>query len=79
MSGGEIKLTISIVFCALYYYVWIVAIPKWRGFRYRQAVIVLDDGAVTHSLTRVPVDELEVWDAKHDVAGRSVDSVQGLP
>lgn len=53
---------------------WIYLIPKVRGYRVRQEVLVLDNGATSHRLTKVPVAELDVWDASHDAAGRSLNS-----
>nr|OQO22187.1 hypothetical protein B0A51_09242 [Rachicladosporium sp. CCFEE 5018] len=59
--------------CGVYYYFWIYAIPKWRGYAIRQTRLVLDDGAVTHQLVKVPLTELEGWDDSHDVNGNKLD------
>ncbi|KAI1849708.1 hypothetical protein JX265_008047 [Neoarthrinium moseri] len=56
--------------CGVYYFVWVKVIPHWRGYRLRQELISLDDGAQTHNLVKVPVDELAEWDATHDSTGR---------
>jgi len=45
-------------------------IPKVRGYRFRQEVLQLDDGANTHRLVKVPVAELAEWDTTHDHTGR---------
>ncbi|KAG7286728.1 hypothetical protein NEMBOFW57_009040 [Staphylotrichum longicolle] len=58
--------------CAVYYYFWIRVIPHFRGYRIRQETIVLEDGAQSHSLVKVPVGEIERWDATHDAVGRSL-------
>ncbi|KAK3998132.1 amino acid permease-domain-containing protein [Cladorrhinum sp. PSN332] len=58
--------------CGVYYYFWISVIPKWRGYRIRQEVIVLEDGATSHTVIKVPVGELEHWDATHDAVGRAI-------
>lgn len=36
----------------------------------RQEVLVLDDGAQSHQLVKVPVAALSEWDATHDAVGR---------
>jgi hypothetical protein len=43
-----------------------------RGYRIRQGVITLDNGAKTHKLFKVPVSELDAWDATHDALGRTL-------
>ncbi|KAK0102081.1 hypothetical protein ONS96_006045 [Cadophora gregata f. sp. sojae] len=58
--------------CALYYWVWVHFLPKRGGYAIRQTVLVLDSGAQTHELVKVPLSELEEWDAKHDVIGKQV-------
>jgi hypothetical protein len=58
--------------CGVYYYFWISVIPKWRGYRIRQEVLVLEDGATSHRVIKVPVSELEQWDATHDAVGRAL-------
>jgi hypothetical protein len=40
----------------------------------RQTVLEFDDGAVTHSLVKVKLDELDEWDATHDASGKLIDS-----
>ena len=65
------KLRASLVCCGIYYYFWVSLIPKVRGYRIRQVVINVDDGAAqTHQLLKVPVEELAEWDATHDAVGR---------
>ncbi|PGG96465.1 hypothetical protein AJ80_09827 [Polytolypa hystricis UAMH7299] len=59
-----------ILVCVIYYYLWIHLIPKWKGYQIRQDVLVLDDGATTHRLVKVPNDQLAAWDKEHDVVGR---------
>jgi hypothetical protein len=36
----------------------------------RQTILEFDDGAVSHSLVKVKVEDLEEWDATHDPAGK---------
>ncbi|KAJ4325898.1 hypothetical protein N0V84_003284 [Fusarium piperis] len=56
--------------CYLYYVVWIYLIPKWKGYAIRTEVLEVDEnGANTHRLVKVPLAEVERWDAEHDDAG----------
>lgn len=66
-----------IVACGLYYVAWIYLIPRARGYRIRQEVLVLEGGAQSHSLVKVPVVELAGWDATHDALGRRVGEEDG--
>lgn len=56
----------------LYYWLWVWAIPRIRGYRIRQEVLSFGAGAQSHRLTKVPVGELDVWDRTHDSTGRPV-------
>jgi hypothetical protein len=38
---------------------------------------VLDDGAQTHVLVKVPLHELAEWEATHDALGRKLNSESG--
>ena len=59
------------IVCGLYYVAWMHLIPKWRGYRIRTEILEVDDnGANTHRLAKVPVAELDRWDADHDEAGQ---------
>lgn len=62
----------SLIVCGLYYVGWIYVVPKVRGYRIRQGLITLDNGAKTHKLFKVPVGELAAWDATHDALGRDI-------
>lgn len=64
----------SILLCGLYYVVWTILLPRLGGYQIRQTVLVLEDGSVSHKLVNVPNGEVDAWDAKHDLSGRSVDS-----
>lgn len=46
-------------------------LPKWRGYRIRTEIQNVDEGsgANTHRLVRVPLANLDEWDATHDEAG----------
>jgi len=43
-----------LVFALLYWYVWIVLVPGWRGKRYEERMQELDDGTVVTRLVLVP-------------------------
>ncbi|KZZ98367.1 high affinity methionine permease [Moelleriella libera RCEF 2490] len=58
------------VVCVLYYFAWIFVIPSWRGYRIRAEVLKAQDDSITsHKLVKVPVTEVEKWDAEHSEAG----------
>jgi hypothetical protein len=58
------------ILCGVYYVFWIYTIPKWKGYAIRPEVLEVDkNGANTHRLVRVPLVEIEKWDAEHDEAG----------
>ncbi|KZL86037.1 high affinity methionine permease [Colletotrichum incanum] len=59
-----------LVGCGIYYWLWIYAIPKLRGYEIRQQVLELKNGAQSHKLVKVPVAELAEWDTNHDQVGR---------
>ncbi|CAH0024021.1 unnamed protein product [Clonostachys rhizophaga] len=59
-----------LIVCVVYYYAWMNWIPNWRGYRIRTEILEVDDnGANTHKLVQVPIEELAEWDATHDEAG----------
>ncbi len=62
----------SLVGCGLYYWTWIYVIARWKGYQIRQEVLLLDNGANSHRLVKVPIRELEEWDLAHDVAGNAL-------
>ncbi len=69
--------------CAVYYWLWIFILPKIGGYRIRQELLVLENGAQSHRVVKVSLAELAQWDASHDAIGRSltnapVDSGDGL-
>ncbi len=58
------------IICGLYYVAWMYVIPKWRGYRIRTEVLEVDDnGANTHRIVKVPLQEIPDWDADHDESG----------
>ncbi|KAF2093562.1 high affinity methionine permease [Rhizodiscina lignyota] len=61
-----------IVFCSVYYWVWIGLLPKLGKYKIRQTYEDLGDGAVTHKLVRVRDEDVAQWDDEHDVTGRLV-------
>jgi hypothetical protein len=62
----------SLIACAIYYWVWIYALPKHGNYTIRQEVLNLDEGAQAHRLVRVPNVELAHWDATHDAKGKII-------
>ncbi|KAJ0359941.1 hypothetical protein COL26b_014223 [Colletotrichum chrysophilum] len=65
--------------CGVYYWLWIYVVPKARGYRIRQQVLELADGAQSHKLVKVPVADLAEWDATHDHVGRPLQQVASVP
>ncbi|KAB5517455.1 amino acid permease-domain-containing protein [Coniochaeta sp. 2T2.1] len=59
-----------IIACGLYYTVWKYVLPRFGGYRLRQEVLVLDNGAQSHQILKVPIEEVAQWDATHDAVGR---------
>lgn len=62
----------SLLSCAAYFWLWVHGIPRLRGYKIREEVVTLDDGAKSHKLVKVPKSEIEEWDKKHDHAGRII-------
>ncbi|KAK1993376.1 high-affinity methionine permease [Colletotrichum falcatum] len=63
--------------CGVYYWLWICAVPRLKGYEIRQQILELADGAQSHKLVKVPVAELAGWDATHDQAGRLLQETPG--
>ncbi|THC93469.1 hypothetical protein EYZ11_007054 [Aspergillus tanneri] len=59
-----------LLLCGIYYYVWIEALPKYKGYQYRQSLLEFDDGSVVHKLVKVSNTDLDKWDEHHDAVGR---------
>jgi hypothetical protein len=81
-TGGDVSfwyatyVVVSIgilIACGLYYLVWIIFLPRWQGYAIRQELILLDGGAQTHSLIKVPLDDVADWDHTHDVNGAKLE------
>lgn len=70
---------ISLLGCGVYYWLWIYVVPKARGYRIRQQVLELADGAQNHKLVNVPVADLAAWNATHDHVGRPLQQVPSVP
>ena len=55
-SCYNFSLTTSLAqLCGLYYYVWIILLPKWGGYEIVEEIVELDDGARTAHLVRKPL------------------------
>ncbi|KAH7093269.1 amino acid permease-domain-containing protein [Paraphoma chrysanthemicola] len=61
--------------CGAYYYIYIVLLPKLKGYKVRQEVLDLGSGAQTHHLIKVPLNRVEEWDAQHDPHGRKINQL----
>ena len=44
----------SILFGILYWYVWTLLIPRWRGYSLEEVVELLEDGTSITKLVQVP-------------------------
>lgn len=62
----------SLAACGVYYWIWTSYLPRRGNYTIRQTVIVLDNGAQTHKLNKVPNSQLSEWDAQHDVVGKGI-------
>ena len=61
----------SIITCGLYYVTWMFILPKWKGYKVRTETLAVDEnGATTHRLVRVPLEDVAEWDRLHDDSGR---------
>jgi hypothetical protein len=58
----------------VYYWLWIYLIPKIKGYRIRQEVLDVGEGAQSHRLVKVPAAEVKAWDSAHDASGRPLDA-----
>ena len=64
----------SLVLCAIYYALWVWILPYLGHYRIRHEKLVLERGEITHKLIKVPVEELTLWERRHDAQGMRVDS-----
>ena len=63
----------SIATSGLVYFVWLILLPKLRGYEIRQVHEVLPDGAQANRLVKVNKADLAQWDATHDEFGAAID------
>lgn len=71
----QTNINISLAACGVYWAFWIHILPYFGHYRIRQEQILLDDEvAKTNRMVRIPITELEMWDATHDVAGKKIES-----
>ena len=47
------------LFAVLYWYIWIVLVPKWSGYKVEEETDVLDDGTTITALVKVRDKEAE--------------------
>ncbi|KAK9415133.1 putative high affinity methionine permease protein [Seiridium unicorne] len=62
-----------VLLCGAYYLLGVQLLPRWQGYRLRQKVLQLSDGAQTHHLIKVPVYQVKEWDRTHDLTGRTIE------
>ncbi|KAJ5925246.1 hypothetical protein N7454_007885 [Penicillium verhagenii] len=62
--------------CVVYYYVWVWLLPKYYNYALRQTVLHGENGITAHRLVKVPLEDLEAWDAEHDASGRLREVIQ---
>lgn len=65
----------SLIACGIYYWLWAFIIPKYRGYQLRQELVDLGGGVQSNKLRKIPVSELEEWDATHDKAGSRIEAL----
>ena len=64
---------LRLAICGIYYTFWIYLLPHLGKYRIRQELLSLEDeSSKVHSLVKVPLSELDIWDAEHDVLGQKV-------
>jgi hypothetical protein len=66
-------LLIRLILCGIYYAAWIYVLPYFGKYKIRQEALLLDDGAVSHVLRKIPLNELEGWDLSHDAIGHKIE------
>ncbi|KAG5916135.1 hypothetical protein E4U42_007792 [Claviceps africana] len=60
-----------LLICCLYYITWMYLLPKWGQYSIRAEVIKTeDDSVVSHKLIKVPLADVDRWDAEHDEVGQ---------
>jgi hypothetical protein len=71
--AGSQKPKYSLLVCGAYYALWIWILPRLGKYRIRHQKIVLNGGEVTHKLVKVPLAQLQSWDAEHDAVGATIE------
>lgn len=56
--------------CVAYYFVWAKFLPKVGRYQHRLLHFELENGEAGHTVVKVPIEEVEKWDAEHDSAGK---------
>lgn len=59
-----------LLLCGVYYYLWIILLPRANGCELRQTVIEYDNKSVVHRLVKVPKADIARWDEEHDAEGK---------
>jgi hypothetical protein len=59
-----------LILCGLYYALWMYVLPRFGKYAIRPEIVQIDNnGAATHRLVQIPLDQIGSWDAEHDEAG----------
>ncbi|ODV81409.1 amino acid transporter [Suhomyces tanzawaensis NRRL Y-17324] len=61
-----------LLLCFFYYYIWAFVLPRLGKYAHRNLHYTLENGERGHTVVKVPVEELEEWDSKHDSNGKEV-------
>lgn len=65
-----------LVACGVCYVIWMILLPRCFGYKLRQKILHLNNGAQAQVLVKVRGEELEEWDRTHDPKGTLSDQRQ---
>ena len=56
---GDFRLltTYSMLFGILYWYVWTILLPRWKGYNLEEETRLLDDGTTVTTMIKVPREQ----------------------
>jgi hypothetical protein len=49
----------SMLFGILYWYVWTILLPRWKGYKLEEETRLLDDGTTVTTMIKVPREQAE--------------------
>ncbi|KAK3669945.1 hypothetical protein LTR78_010196 [Recurvomyces mirabilis] len=71
--GTYIVTSIGIlILCGIYYLIYIEVLPRIGRYRMRYELVTLGSGAEAHTPVKVPLNELDEWDGRHDATGANL-------